>query len=207
MRRVMLLSMMSMLALIGCTPAEPIRFFALTPIEVTQSEGDSDLVIGVLPIGLASYLDRSGIVTRTQPNELVVSSLHNWIEPLDTQARRVVARNLALLLGTDQVFLLPEQRLMAMDHVVEIAIERFEIVTGPGIASAEAAGPSPEEVVLEARWTLFAGDERTVLRTAPARQVVPVGSPPTFERRVAAMSEALGGLSRAIATEIATRRR
>jgi uncharacterized lipoprotein YmbA len=214
MRRLLILSIAAMLAVAGCTPADPVRFFALTPIDAPPSGDDSDLAIGVLPIGLASYLDRSGIVIRTRPNELAISSLHNWIEPLDTQARRVVARNLGLLLGTDQVFLLPEQRLMAMDYAVEIAIERFEIVAGPevvlasGVAalSAAAAEAPSEEVVLEARWTLFEGDERTVLRTAPSRRVVLVGSPPTFEQRIAAMSEALAGLSRSIATEIAARR-
>lgn len=197
----------------GCVPAEPVRFFALTPLEASAAAGDSEVAIGVLPIALAAYLDRSGIVLRMQPNELAISSMHNWIEPLDTQARRVVARNLAQLLGTDRVFLLPEQRLMELDYVVEISVERFEIVTtselpatldGP-VPSADEATSEAEEAILEARWTLFAGDERRVLRTAPARLTVMVEGAATFERRVAAMSDALGRLSRAIATEIATR--
>ena len=185
----------------GCTPTQPVRFFALTPLEAPVPETDSELAIGVLPIALAAYLDRSGIVMRTQPNELAISSLHNWIEPLDTQARRVVARNLAQLLGTDRVFVLPEQRLMPLDYIVEIAIERFEI----GAATGLPATGEREEAVLEARWTLLSGDERRVLRTAPARLAVAVEAPPTFERRVAAMSEALGRLSRTVATEIAAR--
>jgi len=195
----------------GCTPTQPVRFFALTPLEAPVPENDSQLAIGVLPITRAAYLDRSGIVMRTQPNELAISSLHTWIEPLDTQARRVVARNLAQLLGTDRVFVLPEQRLMPLDYIVEIAIERFEIA-GAVELSATVNGSSPaaamgerEEAVLEARWTLLSGDERRVLRTAPARLAVAVEPPPTFERRVAAMSEALGRLSRTVATEIAAR--
>ncbi len=212
MQRRSVLALLAVPAVVaGCVPAQPVRFFALTPLEASAGAGDSELAIGVLPIALAAYLDRSGIVMRTRPNELVVSSLHNWIEPLDTQARRVVVRNLGQLLGTDRVFVLPEQRLMALDYVVEIAIERFEIATVPGLplaASASAAGEGAagaEEAILEGRWTLLAGDERRVLRTAPARLVVPVAPPAAFEDRVAAMSEALGRLSRTIATELAAR--
>ena len=213
MQRRVILALMAPILLAGCVPGQPVRFFALTPLETPAAAGDSEVAIGVLPIALAAYLDRSGIVLRTRPNELAISSMHNWIEPLDTQARRVVARNLAQLLGTEHVFLLPEQRLMELDYVVEISVERFEIVTAVGLpATLDGLAPSAdettseaEEVVLEARWTLFAGDERRVLRTAPARLTVMVDGPATFERRVAAMSDALGRLSRAVATEIATR--
>jgi uncharacterized lipoprotein YmbA len=212
-RRFILALMAAPILLAGCVPGEPVRFFALTPLDVPAAAGDSEVAIGVLPIALAAYLDRSGIVLRTRPNELAISSMHNWIEPLDTQARRVVARNLSQLLGTDSVFLLPEQRLMALDYVVEISVERFEIVTAVGlpatengpVPSADEATSEAEEAILEARWTLLAGDERRVLRTEPARLAVMVEGPGTFERRVAAMSDALGRLSRAIATEIATR--
>ena len=211
-RRSILAFLAAPVLVVGCVPAEPVRFFALTPIEAPAAAGDSEVAIGVLPIALAAYLDRSGIVIRMQPNELAISSMHNWIEPLDTQARRVVARNLAQLLGTDRVFLLPDQRLMPLDYVVEISVERFDIVTAAGLPvnlngsapSADEVRGEAEETILEARWTLLAGDERQVLRTAPARLAVTVEGPATFERRVAAMSDALGRLSRAIATEIAT---
>lgn len=196
------------LALAACTPAEPARFYALTPIAEAVPPAETELVIGVLPINLAAYLDRSGIVVRTSPNELAISAQHNWIEPLDTQARRVVARNLAELLGTDRVFVLPEQRLLPLDYAVEIAIERFEIVGGqesPDDASS-ALAMGPEEAVLEARWTLFAGEDRRVLRTAFERLTVPIEPPVGFEQRVAALSDAMGRLTRAVATEIAASR-
>lgn len=201
------------LALAACTPAEPARFYALTPIAEAVPPAETELVIGVLPINLAAYLDRSGIVVRTSPNELAISAQHNWIEPLDTQARRVVARNLAELLGTDRVFVLPEQRLLPLDYAVEIAIERFEIVGAPIVSgnvspddASSALAMGPEEAVLEARWTLFAGEDRRVLRTAFERLTVPIEPPVGFEQRVAALSDAMGRLTRAVATEIAASR-
>ena len=208
MRPLLLLPLLGLL-LAACTPAEPVRFYALTPLVLGVPPAENELAIGVLPISLAAYLDRTGIVIRTSPNELAISAQHNWVEPLDTQARRVVARNLALLLGTDRVFILPEQRLLPLDHTVEIAIERFEIVggtTAPEAAPAALPAPS-EDAVLDARWTLFAGDDRRVLRTAFQQIAVAVEPPATFERRVAALSDAMGRLSRSIATEIAAQRR
>ena len=90
-----------LLLLAACAASEPTRFYALTPVTAEAPVAETDLVLGVAPISLASYLDRAGIVTRTSPNELGVSALHNWIEPLDTQARRTIARNLGVLLGPE----------------------------------------------------------------------------------------------------------
>lgn len=184
----------------GCTPSQPVRYFALTPLSDEMPVAETEQAIGVLPITLASYLDRNGIVTRTGPNELTVAGTDNWIEPLDLQIRSIVARNLAQLLGTDRVFLLPEQRLLPLDYTVEIAVERFDIEVG----TAAAAGvPAEELVILEGRWSLFKRESRDVLQTAPVRITQPVASPPTFERRAAAMSDAVGRLSRIVATAIA----
>lgn len=197
--------LVALLLALGCTPAEPTRFYAITPLSSEPVETESGLVIGVAPIALAAYLDRSGIVTRTSPNELGVSALHNWIEPLDTQARRILARNLTTLLGTDRVFILPEQRLLPFDYTVEIAIERFDIALAPENTAAALEG-QPQTAILEARWSVFRGDGRELVETTPARIAVAVAEPRDYERRVAAMSEALGRLSRVIATSIASRR-
>jgi hypothetical protein len=185
----------------GCTSSQPVRYFALTPLSDEVPVAETEQAIGVAPITLASYLDRNGIVTRTSPNELTVAGTDNWIEPLDLQIRSVVARNLAQLLGTDRVFLLPEQRLLPLDYTVEIGVERFDIEGG---AAATGGEPAAELVVLEGRWSLFKRELRDVLQTAPVRITQPVASPATFERRAAAMSDAVGRLSRIIATAIAS---
>lgn len=186
---------------VGCTPNQPIRYFALTPLSNEVPVAETEKSIGVLPIALSDYLNRNGIVTRTSPNELTVASTDNWIEPLDLQIRGVVARNLAQLLGTDRVFVLPDQRLLPLDYSVEISVERFDIEVGAAVADAEAAS---EQVVFEGRWSLFARESRDLLQTAPVRITVPVESPATFERRTAAMSDAAARLSRIIATAIAS---
>lgn len=194
------LAMAIALMVTACTPVQPIRYYALTPVSQEAPVGESDKVIGVAPIALPDYLDRNGIVTRTSPNELTVAENSNWIEPLDLQMRRVVARNLALLLGTDLVFILPQQRLLPLDYTVEVAVERFDIELGEAAPEAEAA---PELTVFEGRWTLFRRESLDVVKTAPIRITVPVESPATYEQRTAAMSEAVARLSRTIATALA----
>lgn len=184
----------------ACAPVQPIRYFALTPISQEEPVGETDKVIGVAPVALPDYLNRNAIVTRTSPNELTVAESSNWIEPLDLQVRRVVARNLALLLGTDMVFILPQQRLLPLDYTVEVAIERFDVEIGEAAPGAVAA---PELTIFEGRWALFKRESRDVLQTAPVRITVPVESPGSFEQRTAAMSEAVARLSRTIATAIA----
>ncbi len=195
-----ILTMALALAVTACTPVQPIRYYALTPVSQEEPVGETDKVIGVAPIALPDYLDRNGIVTRTSPNELTVAESSNWIEPLDLQMRRVVARNLALLLGTDLVFILPQQRLLPLDYTVEIAVERFDIELGEATTGTAEV---PELTVFEGRWTLFKRESLDVLKTAPIRITVPVESPATFEQRTAAMSEAVARLSRTIATALA----
>ncbi len=197
-RRFSALALLVVLA--GCTPSQPTRYFALTPMSDEMPIAETDKAIGVFPIVLANYLDRNGIVMRTSPNELTVAGTDNWIEPLDLQIRGVVARNLGQLLGTERVFVLPEQRLLPFDHTVEIAVDRFDIEVGTAAAEGEAAA---ELVVLEGRWSLFEGESRDVLVTAPVRITEAVSSPADFERRAAAMSEAATRLSRLIAAAIA----
>ncbi len=186
--------------LAACAPVEPIRYYALSPMSQEAPIGESDRVIGVAPVSLPDYLDRNGIVTRTTAHELTVADSSNWIEPLDLQMRRVVARNLALLLGTDMVFILPQERLLPLDYTVEITVERFDVERGEAVAEGAQA---PEVTVLEGRWTLFARDSRDVLETAPVRVTLPVESPESYEQRTAAMSEAVARLSRTIATALA----
>jgi uncharacterized lipoprotein YmbA len=190
---------LAIIVVAGCTPSQPIRYFALTPLSNQVPVAKTEQSIGVFPIALANYLDRNGIVTRTSPNELTVASTDSWIEPLDLQIRGVVARNVAQLLGTDQVFVLPEQRLLPLDYTVEIAVERFDIELGADDTEAAA-----ELVVFEGRWSLFERESRDVLQTAPFRITEPVTAPATFESRTAAMSDAAARLSRIISTAIAS---
>ena len=77
-----------------------------------------------------------------------------------------------------------------LDRVVEIDINRFD---------ADLSG----EVVLDARWRIYKGDNETLL--ASGRSMITEQGPPVpgYDGIVAAMSQAVGGASQEIAQAIA----
>jgi uncharacterized protein len=152
-----------------------------------------DLAIGVEPVVLPPYLDRTQLVTRAGSNRVVLVDLDSWAEPLDGLFSRVLAENLAILLGTDDVLLLPQRRLMSLDYQVEVDVTRFDLDTNGN-------------AVLDARWWVLDRDGERVLRngrstiTEPSQAGDHTGS-------AAALSRALGGMSAEIAQALADQAR
>lgn len=186
-----LVVLIGLVALAACAETQPTRFYTLSPVVPdAQAAGaaQEDLVVGVGPVTLPAYLERSQIVTRAGANRVTLAEFDSWIEPLEAMVPRVLAENLARRLGTDDVLVLPTRRTMALDYRVEIEVLRFD---------ADPGG----DAVLDARWRVFdrgddqvAGDRATIReRTAP---------PDDYGALAAAMSRALGTLSRDIAAAI-----
>jgi uncharacterized lipoprotein YmbA len=71
------------------------------------------------------------------------------------------------------------------DYLVTVQVVRFDGQTGG-------------EVLLEARWAIFKGDRKQLLQARRSSLVEPVATE-DYEAMVAAMSRALGSLSREIA--------
>lgn len=132
---VRLIAMLSIMLATGCSFLSPrpdlIKFYVLTAIEDADStkpapSAASHLAIGLGPVRLPDYLEHSEVVTRVAPNRLELSSIDRWAEPLDESFRRVLARNLATLLGTDQVVQFPWDASAALNYKIELTVERFE---------------------------------------------------------------------------------
>ena len=90
----------------GCAGmSPPSNFYVLSTLPEsaagTQSDGDeSKIEIGVGPVKLPEYLDRSQIITRISPNALKVAAFDRWAEPLKSSFPRILMENLATLLNT-----------------------------------------------------------------------------------------------------------
>lgn len=130
-----LIAMLSIALAAGCSflspRPDPTRFYVLTAIagadSTTSAHGDaSHLAIGLGPVKLPDYLTHSEVVTRAAHNRLELSATDRWAEPLDESFRRVLARNLATLLGTDQVMPFPWDPSVALDYKIEVTVEHFE---------------------------------------------------------------------------------
>lgn len=193
LRRALLL--LAVVALSGCSGLlgrenEPTNFFLLTPISENRAPTavrDGPFV-GVFPVRLPSYLDRSSIVTKTTDNELEVAQFYAWGGPLGQNITSVIGENLSVLIPTDRIVPLPPNLVIPIDY--EVAVEIIEF-------GRNAAG----DVQLLARWMLTRNDGRQLMAVRQsgfeARDV-----PFDYNAIAAAMSRLLAELSRDIAAEI-----
>jgi uncharacterized lipoprotein YmbA len=183
----------ALLALGGCAESQPTRFYTLAAVPDASREAmpglPPDLTVGVGPVTLPPYLDRPQLVTRAGDNRAVLADFDNWVEPLDGLFARVLAENLALLLGIDDVLMLPQRRLVALDYQVEVDVTRFDVD-----ASSNA--------VLDARWWVLDEDGENVLRSGRSTISEPAAAG-DYTAAAAALSGALGAMSTEIAQAIA----
>ena len=127
----------------SCADGQPTRFYTLSPL-ADLARGASPTTMPTSRSGSARslcrpILDRPQLVTRVGGNRMVLADFDSWVEPLPGMFARVLAENLALLLGTDDVLMLPQRRDFALDHQVEVDVTRFDV---------DADG----NAVLDARW-------------------------------------------------------
>ncbi len=184
----------ALLALAGCAGNAPSRFYFLSPLPEAggpsgASTPDRDVAVGIGPVRLPEYLQRAQIVTRTGPNEFQLSEFNQWAGPLEAEFSRVLAENLSVLLPTYRVAVFPWARPYPAQYRVQVTVVRFE---------ADASG----EVGLVARWGILGKDGKDVLHTQSSLRET--GGRQDYQATVAAMSRALAGLSREIATALKT---
>ncbi len=89
---------------------EPI-FYTLTPVQDQpigrRSNPAPNAVIGIGPVKLADYLDRSQIVTRTANDQLIKSEFNRWVGVFKDNFINVLADDLGFLLSDQQIYLYP----------------------------------------------------------------------------------------------------
>jgi len=183
---------------LACSPLaprpDPSRFYLLTGLPPTEAVADGpplpDLVLGLGPVSFPPYLRRLEVVNRVSENQVVFSEYDRWAESLEANASRVLASNVAALLGTEQVVYFPWFGPQQPQLAVEVTVRRFE--------------PQPDGMVrLWTRWTLRDTARRSVVDRGDSdlrESVAGTGTPAVVE----AMSTVLGRFSRELA--IAVRR-
>jgi hypothetical protein len=193
-RRLAILAVLAAgLTLAGCAETPPTRFYTLSPLEDapggTPPANLPELTVGVGPVTLPPYLDRPQLVTRAGGNRMVLADFDSWVEPLQGMFTRVLGENLALLLGTDDVLLLPQNRDFALDRQVEVDVTRFDV---DNVGNA----------VLDAKWWVYGRDGDELLRSGRSTISEPAAVD-DYTAAAAALSRALGAMSTEIAQAIA----
>jgi uncharacterized lipoprotein YmbA len=180
--------------LVGCS-SSPTRLYVLSATaEKSATASGQGIPIGIGPVTLPKYLDRPQMVARVASNSLSQGDFDQWGGDLNDNITRVLAVNLANLLGTDRVSLYPWPDPSVVGYQITLDITQFE--QGPnGGATLDAfwslTKPSSGKILLTRRST---HQENGAPGTSDPAQSHAAGA--------AAMSQALEALSRDIAAAI-----
>jgi hypothetical protein len=147
-------------------------------------------IIGVTPVTVAQYLDRSEIIVRRSPNELQILESDRWAEPIAATATRALVENLSVLLAQNRVAQVPLQGSQRATYEVSLDLTAFEVdETGAAVLAGD--------------WSLI--DPATGAARAGGRlnKSVAVGREAGGDAIAAAMSRNLVEASKEIARDIA----
>lgn len=169
---------------------DPSRFYVLAPAAhaAPVETGLAGWTIGIGPVTLPAYLDRTEIVVRRGENEVAVPEQDRWAEPLTTGLQRVITEELTLLLAPQRALQHPWSSTAGVDFAVRIDVIRFD---------RDSAGTA----VLDARWRIEDGSGNRLVDSRRTHLAEPADGLETGFA-VAAQSRALGALSQEIAGEI-----
>jgi uncharacterized protein len=180
---------MGLLLLVGCATSPPARYYVLTPLSDGKAlTGEACAAVGIGPINLPEYANRTQVVTRATAEELLGSQFELWAEPLHESVPRIIAADLSRLLCTKEIVLYPWAASRVPDYRVEMEIVQMD-------------GDLGGAATVEAWWRVTnGGDKKTkIARKAVYREATTGGD---YKSLVQAHSRALVALSRDIAAAL-----
>lgn len=128
----MVLVICFLILLSGCAPNAPTRYYVIRSLDSPESEQNSGILLsknfrlGVNPVRVPGYLDRSSLVLKKGKNELVMEQSDEWGEPLKDNLSRALLSNLGLLLGHNRVVGLPSDSSEMLSHKLDVHLLSFE---------------------------------------------------------------------------------
>jgi len=184
--------LVGVLLLAGCARTASVSYYQLSPLEAPRNEPASGeagkMVLGIGPVRLPEYLDRSQLVTRLSANRLQLTDNHRWAEPLNKNIARVMGENLSALLGTSHIVFHPWPSSRVTDYQLLVEVLHFE-------------NESDGAARLVALWSVKGKDGGMVLPERRSSYLVPAPGRDQ-EGQVAALNQALGSFCREIAREL-----
>jgi uncharacterized protein len=174
--------------------ADPSEFYVLTavdasargvPITYSAAAGPKELEIGLGPVNFPAYLARPEMVTRSAPNQVDLSEINRWAEPLDKNFVSVLGQNLMTMLGA-HVSTFPWYRPTALDYQITVNVTRFDTDSK---GTARVIG----------RWEIKDPNDGEMLNSGELNITEPAQ---TNETTAATLSRALGEVSTQLADSI-----
>lgn len=189
-----MLCALTLLLAAGCARSPQRSYYSLqTPVTLSPSRSDtftpSQMTVVLGPVTLPDSVDRQQIVTRSGSNQLNISDLHRWAQPLSSEIAAVLAADLYRDLGRTTLVGIDGQTTAASDPPFRVAvdIQRFEATPG-------------ESATIEATWIVRRQSDKPPLRGQTlAREPMPDAG---YDALTQAFARALGRVSREIAAAI-----
>ena len=91
------------------------------------------------------------LVTRTSDNQAVKAQFDRWVGSFKDNFINVLADNIGFLLGTERIYLYPWRTTVPIDYQVVLDIVRCD-------------GRLGDAAWLEARWSIFKGPEKKLIK-------------------------------------------
>lgn len=171
----------------GTTP--PVRFYTLTPLPESRNvDPMADVQIGIGPLKFPALLDRPQIVTRPAPGRLELAEFQRWGGKFKDDFLSVLASNISILLGTDQVFVYPWLDKLNPAYRIDIEVYRFD-------------GKLGDSVTLHAGWILRTHNQKNQVRLKRSMISEPVTGN-EFDALISAKSRAVEKFSVLIVEEL-----
>jgi uncharacterized protein len=176
------------IVLAGCKNT-PAHLYTLSPTAMPPASADlrlSNIAVVLGPVSIPGIVDLQQIVVRNSANQVSVDEFNRWASPLRNNISLVVADNISILLGTQNV---SSALTLTADYRVAIEVQSFE--STPGDAAR-----------LSALWTVRrVKDGATATGRTTTRET---SSDQGYAALAAAHSRCLGRLSGDIADAIRT---
>lgn len=169
----------------GCASA-PSRFYTLNSTAKSDGTSAANYAVVVGPVTVPAEVDRPQFTVQAAPNRVAIDEFNRWAEPLNAGIARVVAGDLAALLGTPRVAAVS---LANFNPAYRVTLDIQQFATIPG-----------QSVSVEAVWVVrkAVGGVSLSGRTIASEPVADA----SFDALAAAHSRALAKVSRDIAAAI-----
>ena len=176
--------------LAACAGSPPNSFYRLTPAAAAPTPGAEHPSLGVGPVDIPEFLNRSALVYSAGDNRLQIAGSERWAEPLEDGVKRVVGLNLALLLHSENLRYFPWDPRQVPDYGIRISVLDMD---------ADA-----RQATLVADWVLYRpGDGTTISRRISrfneplaAGDLAPAQLPPAYSALLYQLSETIAAAIR-----------
>ncbi|MGD9309210.1 MAG: PqiC family protein [Desulfosarcina sp.] len=107
----------------------------------SSTDGAVSVTIGIQPVQLPGYINRTQMVRRTGAHQLEIASLHRWADYPDRLVQQVIGDNLQVLMPHARVVNAPWPTGLHPD--ISVAFQFLELI-----------GTTDEKILLNAVWTI-----------------------------------------------------